>query len=348
MPETQCNRDDLLDITKGIGIMLVILGHIIQGNYINFDQNIFFRIIYSFHMPLFFFISGAVLNAKYVASTPNRSKAFIGISTKVLLKNCKKSFFRLMIPFFTWSVILFFTGKRYLQMNVMEWGIMIVNSIGYSLWFLPAIFYCLVFFYISQYFATYSLLKCSYFNKLDFNYKQIIFLISSLAFSALASKIIPNWFGIAYFKQYYQYFIIGIVWYAYFRNISTLWTKLTSALVFFALVPFWYRVESSTISEFFPEIIKQNHADSAYKVIVALAGISVVLGISEIIKRTATHRIKTFFVYCGTMSLGIYAFQFHFLGVKPYFIAPLLISLICCLIINRVPVARVALLGADK
>ncbi len=44
--------------------MLVVLGHTLQGLYTDFDQNLAFRIIYSFHMPLFFFISGAVLCIK--------------------------------------------------------------------------------------------------------------------------------------------------------------------------------------------------------------------------------------------------------------------------------------------
>lgn len=46
------NRYDSIDIAKGIGIILVILGHIIP-------ETVWYRsIIYSFHMPLFFLISG--------------------------------------------------------------------------------------------------------------------------------------------------------------------------------------------------------------------------------------------------------------------------------------------------
>ena len=45
-------RDQNLDIAKGIGILLVVWGHC---SLIGFDE------IYSFHMPLFFFLSGCVL-----------------------------------------------------------------------------------------------------------------------------------------------------------------------------------------------------------------------------------------------------------------------------------------------
>ena len=64
MINTIHKRDDLLDIAKDIGIMLVVLGHTLQGFYTDFDNNLAFRLIYSFHMPLFFFISGAVLSLK--------------------------------------------------------------------------------------------------------------------------------------------------------------------------------------------------------------------------------------------------------------------------------------------
>jgi fucose 4-O-acetylase-like acetyltransferase len=45
-----------IDFCKGIGIFLVVLGHILR-DVIAVDY------IYSFHMPLFFFLSGLVSNA---------------------------------------------------------------------------------------------------------------------------------------------------------------------------------------------------------------------------------------------------------------------------------------------
>ena len=46
-------RNQSLDIAKGLGILLVVLGHYIN---VNSFPNAFIR---SFHMPLFFIISGA-------------------------------------------------------------------------------------------------------------------------------------------------------------------------------------------------------------------------------------------------------------------------------------------------
>jgi len=50
-----------IDIARGIGIALVVLGHTLaEANYHVQNSNVFFlgRLIYSFHMPLFFFLSG--------------------------------------------------------------------------------------------------------------------------------------------------------------------------------------------------------------------------------------------------------------------------------------------------
>ena len=48
-----------IDCIKGIGIFLVVLGHIYKDNYIG-------QWIYSFHMPLFFMLSGYLMYAKSV------------------------------------------------------------------------------------------------------------------------------------------------------------------------------------------------------------------------------------------------------------------------------------------
>ena len=52
-------RLNFIDISKGIAIVLVVLGHIL------YNQNNLIRIwLYSFHIPLFFIRSGDLLNFK--------------------------------------------------------------------------------------------------------------------------------------------------------------------------------------------------------------------------------------------------------------------------------------------
>lgn len=48
-------RLNQFDILKGVGILLVMIGHAISTN------SIVYNLIYGFHMPLFFFCSGFFL-----------------------------------------------------------------------------------------------------------------------------------------------------------------------------------------------------------------------------------------------------------------------------------------------
>ena len=77
-------RNDIVDIAKGIGIFLMVIGH--TG--IPLPLRIW---IYSFHMPLFFFISGFFYK---------RDKYGIGSFVKA---RCKT----LVIPYFIFLVITF-------------------------------------------------------------------------------------------------------------------------------------------------------------------------------------------------------------------------------------------------
>lgn len=72
-------RDQTLDIAKGIGILLVVVGHIYTYN----------QLIYLFHMPLFFVLSGA------------------GLSYSRHSFSIRKKWQTLMIPYFLFSFLCF-------------------------------------------------------------------------------------------------------------------------------------------------------------------------------------------------------------------------------------------------
>jgi fucose 4-O-acetylase-like acetyltransferase len=80
--------ENWIDITKGIGIILVILGHN------NFDQS-FLTIIHTFNMPLFFFISGYLYHYRKYKQNPNN---FI-----------YQKFKRLVVPYFVTNIIILCT-----------------------------------------------------------------------------------------------------------------------------------------------------------------------------------------------------------------------------------------------
>lgn len=72
-------RNETVDIAKGLGIVLVILGHLVVGD------GLVSKWIFSFHMPLFYFLSGYVMNEfisseKYVSRVKSLFFHYISFS----------------------------------------------------------------------------------------------------------------------------------------------------------------------------------------------------------------------------------------------------------------------------
>jgi fucose 4-O-acetylase-like acetyltransferase len=92
MEQIKGKRIEFVDALKGFAIFLVLWGHSIQylKNGTDFFHNPVFEFIYSFHMPLFFVISGF----------------FFKLSLKLDFRNfiCKK-FTQLLLPCFIWAVL---------------------------------------------------------------------------------------------------------------------------------------------------------------------------------------------------------------------------------------------------
>jgi hypothetical protein len=114
------NRDPHIDALKGFAILLVILGHAIQYNVPAYDDNPLFRAIYSFHMPLFMFLSG------YVAW--NRQ---ISILNK---------FMALVVPFVSWHLLNYVLVSANHGTDFTVYIIRWIKSPDYGLWFLWVLF----------------------------------------------------------------------------------------------------------------------------------------------------------------------------------------------------------------
>jgi fucose 4-O-acetylase-like acetyltransferase len=120
-------RIEYLDIAKGIGILLVVLGH----NDFEVISPFVQRLIYSFHMPLFFFLSGYFLNT--------------GVP---FFEFFKKRFNSLLKPFFFTIFLIYFTSVSFEKMGFNTAITRIVKSLYGSghyldwvqLWFLPHLF----------------------------------------------------------------------------------------------------------------------------------------------------------------------------------------------------------------
>jgi fucose 4-O-acetylase-like acetyltransferase len=72
MPLSITQRTDWVDYAKGIGIILVVYAHLLSSGYhggLAINTHFFLlsdSIIYSFHMPLFFFLSGLFARQSYM------------------------------------------------------------------------------------------------------------------------------------------------------------------------------------------------------------------------------------------------------------------------------------------
>jgi fucose 4-O-acetylase-like acetyltransferase len=75
-------RNQFIDICRGIGILLVVYGHALEVTFINkhtlldtqFEQ---WKVIYSFHMPLFFFLAGTTFKKRPFREIFTNSSALI-------------------------------------------------------------------------------------------------------------------------------------------------------------------------------------------------------------------------------------------------------------------------------
>ncbi len=121
------NRISYLDIAKGIGIIFVVVGHHLSG------IPALTTWIYSFHMPLFFIISGFLLSERKTIDI----KRFI-----------KKKANSLLYPYIVfsmicilWRLLLFVALKSLPEESFVVIIVKTLTTYGYhALWFLPTLF----------------------------------------------------------------------------------------------------------------------------------------------------------------------------------------------------------------
>lgn len=125
-------RINWIDVARGIGILLVIYGHGLAATPLRY-------VIYSFHMPLFFFLSGLIFHKR-------KNERYIVI--------LKKDLKRILIPYFIFAFMSFFLWlsnfpiERITQDLISKQLIGIFYgsgnnqylSINIVLWFLPCLF----------------------------------------------------------------------------------------------------------------------------------------------------------------------------------------------------------------
>lgn len=116
------NRNVSIDTLKGALIFLVVLGHILLGT---LDENPLRYLIYSFHMPAFFFISGYLLNIEKLKA----------LSIKDF---CAKYWHRMLkMWLLAWCIYTLYVLRNDISFIVI---LQQIYRPYYHLWFVPALF----------------------------------------------------------------------------------------------------------------------------------------------------------------------------------------------------------------
>lgn len=162
-----------LDNLKAFLILIVILGHAVQLlNPVAYQQDVLFRYIYSFHMPLFVFISG-----------------FACYRLNVEWGLVKRRVVQLIIPFTLWSIV-----QCLINGHLRIWEMFLFPE--RSLWFLYVLFFVTVFHVVS--------IRISKRIKI----KEEVF-VTIVAVILLASMFVFRLFGWPIIAKYFMFYSMG-------------------------------------------------------------------------------------------------------------------------------------------
>lgn len=268
-----------LDALKGILIILVILGHSIQFNTAQYQYSFLFRFIYSFHMPLFFAISG------YLAY-----KGWYDEST------LKKRLFQLALPFVFWAIVypLFISG--HFDLNNTYKTLLYPDN---GLWFLYNLFFYCILSNCSEKFATKR-------------FSQEFYMLLFLTALYVLMFVFHTLFNVTQICWYFPFFLIGFYIHKY-SSIIEKYEKYNNfiGVIFIFTMPLWMMRE---VPLFYKWINLGTAFSYIYRYTVEIAG---TLFFFFIGKKFLDFPI-VLLNKIGTKTLGIYAFQFvvlHYLGM---------------------------------
>jgi fucose 4-O-acetylase-like acetyltransferase len=268
-------RSVWVDYAKGIGIVLVVYGHIARGVFnagINYDHKIYLitdHIIYSFHMPLFFFLSGLF----FVASLEKYGAG----------KLFYNKLDTLIYPYVIWSLLQ--GGVEFLLSKYTNNHVTFLEVI--SLFWAPRA----QFWYLYSLFFVFIVAILAY-SKLSARYLPAILLIAALI--NIFSNNLPDIAPVIFTARYFVFFALGIYFNQikeyFFRNVYVVFPLFLLAFILFQWV-FPYELELF------------NPSDGGWSLL--LLGIVSIIFVVLMCMFLSRFNIR-FLAYLGTSSLGIY------------------------------------------
>lgn len=265
-----------VDFIKGFAILLVFLGHVVQFTYNgDYQDSVVFRYIYSFHMPLFMFVSG------YVSYKAILSWNTIG-----------KRAVQLLLPFFVWPII-YHTVDGTLSLET--YRDLILNPSG-GLWFLWVLFFC----------STLLTIVIKTWRGGHFLSVEMVSLITVLALLVVGVLYKGNIFGIKSIANYYIYYCAGF-WLKKYSNMLPLLTKYLPAFIILFVFGafFWHGTETPTFMQPTNGIVS-----AVYRMATAFLGIATTFGLAfKYIKQDNDSFCVKRTNELGQHTLGLYAVQ---------------------------------------
>ena len=140
--EQKKKRVEYIDIAKGLSIFFVILGHAAN----NFDEPFYRVLFYTFHMPLFFMLSGILMKPKN------------SYGLKDWKDIIRKNLLVLIVPYFIWGLL--YSQFSYVNLGRIvygSWKSLTNAGTLTSLWYIPCLF--LVRLEVHALFAIYKKIK---------------------------------------------------------------------------------------------------------------------------------------------------------------------------------------------
>jgi fucose 4-O-acetylase-like acetyltransferase len=272
-------RADWVDYAKGIGIILVVYGHLLSSGYhagLKIPSDFFAysdSIVYSFHMPLFFFLSGLFVESSF------RKR---GARSYLLDK-----FTKIAYPYFLWSILQVSVEVLFSSQTQKGAGLQNVLAIPYrpwgQFWFIYALFLMHI-----VYTAATPLRKFS---------APVLFAVAAVLF---IWPIPSGDFGLFGFSGHFLFFVTGIYFRKYLidqqRYAVPAWLVLP---LFILLIGSGYLLFSRVIEP----LRLVGKAYPHYFLFLSIVGITACIGLAQYLSRK---KIVGFLNILGIYSLQIF------------------------------------------
>lgn len=272
------NRINYLDALKCLGILLVVEGHVRGAMGIKVYDTLSGLMLYSFNMPLFFFISGFLAYRGQMSLTDTVVKSW-------------NKFILLVIPAIVFRIFLDLCTSQSVH-NYLH------NGIG-GYWFTIVLWECFIVFY------TVSLI-CR--NEKFLTVMLLILAVISVGAVSKYGEFGPPLLDLNRFCKYFQYFVFGVLAMKYKKiyekTIRNEWAKTISLIVFFSIL---FTVNSSM----WPQTLFHILRDVVLRYVGTFIILSFFVENAQLFDKNTT--VNKAIIAIGKNSLAIYLTQYFFI-----------------------------------